>query len=75
MNPKIKTFDCVAESRKWRESASARLSAMSAEEELAYLHRLGERMRSQLRGKHTVANESLVVHEDPPAYGEKKGEK
>ena len=72
MNPKIKAFDCVAESRKWREAASARLNAMSAEEELAHLQALGERVRSQLRGKQVVTSEALVLREEPPAYGGKK---
>ena len=72
MNPKIKAFDCVEESRKWREEASARLNAMSAEEELAYLHALGERVRSQLRGKQMPSSEALMLREEPPAYGGKK---
>lgn len=72
MNPKIKAFDCVEESRKWREAASARLNAMSAEEELAYLHALGERVRSQWRGKQATSSEALVLREEPPPYGGKK---
>lgn len=72
MNPKIKAFDCVAESRKWRETASARLNAMSAEEEIAYLHALGERLRSQLRGKQETSSEALLLREEPPEYGGKK---
>ncbi len=71
MNPKIKSFDCVAESRKWREAASAKLNAMSAEEELAYLHALGKRVRSQLRGKQAPTGAALALREEPPAYGGK----
>ena len=54
MDPKTKAFDCVAESRKWREAASAKLNAMSTEEELAYLKTLGERVRSKLGPRPTV---------------------
>lgn len=72
MNPKTKAFDCVEESRKWREAASARLNAMSGEEELAHLHALGERVRAQLRGKRAASSEALVLREEPPAYGGKK---
>ena len=66
MNPKIKTFDCVAESRKWREVASNKLNSMCPQDELAYLHSLGERVRSQLRGKPIAISEVLVLKEDPP---------
>lgn len=71
MNPKIKAFDCVEESRKWREAASARLNAMSADEELAHLHALGQRARAQLRGKQVASGQTLVLREEPPAYGGK----
>jgi hypothetical protein len=37
MNSKTKTFDAVAESRKWREATSLKLNAMSREERLKYL--------------------------------------
>jgi len=37
METKTKTFDAVAESRKWREATSAKLNAMSCEEQLKYL--------------------------------------
>jgi hypothetical protein len=72
MNPKIKTFDCVTESRKWKEAASARLNAMSADEELAYLHTLGNRVRAQLRERQVISGATLVLREDPPDYGTKK---
>lgn len=71
MNPKIKAFDCVAESRKWREAASAKLNAMSREEELAYLHALGERVRTELRHRESDVG-TLVVREEKPEYGAKK---
>ena len=73
MNPKIKAFDCVTESRKWRETASAKLNAMSPQEELAYLRALGERVRSQLRGERQGGSkEALALREEPPAYRTKQ---
>jgi hypothetical protein len=75
MNPKIKAFDCVEESRKWREATSARLNAMSPDEELAYLQALGERVRAELRGpsgtRAEASTESLLVREDPGEYSTK----
>lgn len=46
-----KKFDAVAESRKWRESASQRLNAMRPEERINYLQALGKRIRAELRLK------------------------
>jgi hypothetical protein len=51
METKTKTFDAVAESRKWRESASRRLNAMSREERIAHLNALGHKVRAELRPK------------------------
>lgn len=51
METKTKTFDAVAESRKWREAASQKLNAMSRPERLAYLKNLGERVRSEMRSR------------------------
>jgi hypothetical protein len=47
METKKKVFDAVAESRKWRETTSRRLDAMTTEQRLAYLHGVGERWRAQ----------------------------
>ena len=52
METKTKTFDAVAESRKWREAASQKLNAMSRAERLAYLKSLGERVRAEMRSRH-----------------------
>ena len=54
METKIKVFDAVAESRKWREAASRKLNAMSREERLAYLNALGKRVRDGLRPKQSM---------------------
>jgi hypothetical protein len=51
METKTKTFDAVAESRKWREAASQKLNAMSRAERLAYLKNLGERVRAEMRSR------------------------
>jgi len=64
-----KSFDAVAESRKWREEASRVLDAMDAPTRLAYLAGLYAKLppkRSTLAGGiHT----SAVVREDSPPYG------
>ena len=39
MHPKIKTFDAVAESRKWRQRVSRKIAKMTPDEELAYFNR------------------------------------
>lgn len=72
MNPKKKTFDCVEESRKWREAASAKLNAMTEEARLAYLHALGERTRAKLRARQALSTGAMVVHEEPATYGVKQ---
>jgi hypothetical protein len=52
MATQTKTFDAVAESRKWRETTSRKLDAMSRAERLAYLKKVGERIRAELRARH-----------------------
>jgi len=47
METKTKTFDAVAESRKWREDSSRKLNAMGRDERLAYLQALGRKVRLQ----------------------------
>lgn len=51
---------------------SARLNAMNPDEELAYLHALGERARAELRGpsgtRAEASTEALSVREDPGEY-------
>lgn len=59
METKIKTFDAVAESRKWREAASRKLNAMSRAERLAYLKALGVRVRAELRPRRPLETTSL----------------
>ncbi len=52
MQMQTKTFDAVAESRKWREATSRKLDAMSQAERTAYLKAMGERVRAELRARH-----------------------
>ena len=51
METKIKKFDAVAESRKWREATSQKLDAMTPADQLAYLNKVGERIRAEIRAK------------------------
>jgi hypothetical protein len=62
METKTKTFDAVAESRKWRESASEKLNAMGRAERLTYLKSLGERVRAEMRSRrHAPADAGVSV--------------
>jgi hypothetical protein len=54
METKTKTFDAVAESRKWREAASQKFNAMSRAERLVYLKNLGDRVRAEMRSLQTT---------------------
>jgi len=69
---KIKTFDAVAESRKWREATSRLLDAMSRDERLAYLAEARARYLAGRDEKDAAApdqaagDESCVVREEPP---------
>jgi hypothetical protein len=56
METKNKTFDAVEESRKWRESTSRRLNAMSRDARIAHLNALGEKVRAELQRKPRVAS-------------------
>jgi len=52
METKTKTFDAVAESRKWREATSRKLNAMSREERLEYLRQVRERYAAEYASRH-----------------------
>ena len=54
METKTRTFDAVAESRKWREAASQKLNAMNRAERLAYLKSLGDRVRTEMRARQSA---------------------
>ena len=52
METKTKTFDAVAESRKWREETSLKLNAMSLEERLKYLKEAAKQFQVIKRSKY-----------------------
>ena len=49
METKTKTFDAVAESRKWREATSRKLDAMTPQQRIAYLESVRERYAVERR--------------------------
>jgi hypothetical protein len=51
METKTKTFDAVAESRKWREATSRKLDAMTVEERIAYLQGVRERHAAERKSR------------------------
>jgi len=53
MATQTKTFDALAESRKWREATSRKLDAMSPAQRLAHLKIVGDRVRAEMRVRHT----------------------
>lgn len=65
-NPEpIPGFDAVAESRKWRETTSRQLFAMSREERTAYLSDARARFLSGTE-EQADKEECSVVREEPP---------
>jgi hypothetical protein len=53
MATQTKIFDAVSESRKWREATSRKLDAMSQPDRMEYLKSVGERVRAELRARHS----------------------
>lgn len=49
METRAKTFAAVAESRKWRETSSQKLDAMTLEDRLVYLESVRERFAVESR--------------------------
>ena len=45
MKPRTKTFDAVAESRKWKEAVARETEGMTAEQTIAYFDRAAVRRR------------------------------
>lgn len=60
MDAPTKTFDAVAESRKWREATSRKLDAMTTEERIDYLRALGEQYAGKRMAQHP-ARESAAA--------------
>ena len=62
-----KTFDAVAESRRWREETSRMLDAMELPARLAYLESLRTRPHASYRTAQTGAeNNAASVREESP---------
>jgi hypothetical protein len=55
METKTKAFDAVAESRKWRETTSRKLDAMTVEERLAYLQNVRQRYAAERTSRRAAA--------------------
>ena len=55
METKIKAFDAVTESRKWREATSRKLDAMTVEERLAYLQSVRQRYATERKSRGAAA--------------------
>jgi hypothetical protein len=53
MHPKVKAFDALAESRKWRERVSRKIAKMTPAQELAYFNR---RRSIAISGKKVLAH-------------------
>jgi hypothetical protein len=53
MHPKIKAFDALVESRKWRERVSRKIAKMTPAQELAYFNR---RRGGSATGKKALAH-------------------
>ncbi len=60
METKTKTFDAVAESRKWREATSRKLNAMSREERLKYLRQVRERYAAEYAAHHAQSGHAAA---------------
>ena len=61
----IPGFDAVAESRKWREATSRKLSAMSRDERIAYLNAARARYLTE-REVGSAELTACVIREEPP---------
>lgn len=66
MKTKTKSFDAVAESRKWRIETGRKLNAMPLAERLAYLARERERYSKEREGL-AASFARFAEHEAPPA--------
>jgi hypothetical protein len=55
METKNKDFDAVSESRRWRETTSHKLDAMTLEERVVYLQNVRKRYATEQKKHRTVA--------------------
>ena len=67
MNPmKIKTFDAVIESRRWKEAVARETAGMSMAERMAYFRRHSSVAAIRNRASSIESTESCVLREEPP---------
>ena len=64
MTTKTKTFDAVAESRRWKEAVSRQTAGMTREQVLAFFNK--ERAIAALEMMRHADEETCRVREDPP---------
>lgn len=62
---KTKTFDAVAESRRWKTAVSRETAGMTREQVLAFFEK--DRVLAALRASHRDDESACVVREEPPA--------
>jgi hypothetical protein len=67
-----RSFDAVAESRRWKEAVAARTSGMSMNERMAWFRQ--QSSVPAIRGRTQPATGDLILREEPPAYGRKASE-
>ncbi len=70
----IPGFDCVKMKHDIQAKIYEETKDMSWDERIAYFRRGSEEFRREM-GQRRAMKDALVLHEDPPAYGEKKSEK
>ena len=61
---KTKTFDAVAESRRWKEAVSRQTAGMTREQVLAFFNK--DRAIAALETMRDADEETCVVREEPP---------
>ena len=61
---KTKTFDAVAESRRWKEAVSRQTAGMTREQVLAFFNK--DRAIAALEAMRDADEETCVVREEPP---------
>lgn len=62
---KTKTFDAVAESRRWKESVSSHTAGMTREQVLAFFNK--DRVIAALGTIRPADEPSCIMREEPPA--------
>jgi len=66
-DPRGPGFDSVTESRRWKEAVAAEIAGMSVAERMAWFRR--QSSVPSFRHRALSEAETLVLRENPPAYG------